>query len=146
MKEVATVRWGSPRSPASLYGTALTMAASGDVRLVNRLMPGGTTLQEWHSFTDYQSVRETPALPLLRRGGTYRLVPRIESVPAGTVLFEVRFFDRFDALVAALPLYPPDYAFEYPADCHHYTIRLVNAGCDELRFTSLTLLEAEGDG
>lgn len=145
-REVETVRWGSPNSGASLYGTALVLQASGDVSLVNRLMPSGTTLQEWYSFTDYQSVRQTPVLPLLHRGKTYRVVPRAVSVPDGAFLFEVRFFDRFDELVSTVVLYPPDYSFEYPPDCHHYTIRLVNAGCDELRFTSLTLLEVEGDG
>jgi len=145
-REIGTVRWGSPNSPAALYGTALTMAASGEVSVVNRLMPGGTTIQEWHSFTDYQSARDSPVLPLLHRGRTYRLAPRVVSVPADAFLFEVRFFDRFDGLVAAVTLYPPEYSFEYPRDGHHYTIRLVNAGCDELRFTSLTLLEVDGDG
>jgi len=144
--EVATVRWGDPNSRASLYGTALTTDAAGDVHLVNRLMPGGTTLQEWYSFTDYQSVRDTPTLPLLHHGRTYRIEPRVESTPADTLVFEVRFFDRFDGLIAAQPLYPPTYAFEYPVDAHHYTIRLVNAGCDELRFTSLTLLEVDANG
>jgi accessory secretory protein Asp3 len=145
-REIATVRWGSPKSQASLYGTALTVEASGDVSLVNRLMPGGTTIQEWYSFTDYQSVRDTPVLPLLHHGKTYRIAPRVVSVPADTFLFEVRFFDRFGDPVAAVVLYPPAYSFENPAGCHHYTIRLVSAGCDELRFTSLTLLEVEGDG
>jgi len=145
-KEVETVRWGSPNSGASLYGTALVMEASGDVSLVNRLMPSGTTIQEWYSFTDYQSVRESPVLPLLHRGKTYRLVPRVVSVPADTFLVEVLFFDRFDELVSTAVLYPPEYSFEYPSDGHHYTIRLVNAGCDELRLTSLTLLEVEADG
>jgi len=140
-REVATVRWGSPNSEASLYGTALTLATSGEVHLVNRLMPSGTTIQEWYSFTDYQSVRAAPALPLLHPGQTYRLDPGIESKPADSVIFDVRYFDRFDELVRVDVLYPPSYSFEYPPQCHHYTIRLVNAGCDELRFTSFRLLE-----
>lgn len=139
--EIATVRWGSPNSPAALYGSALTVQPSGRVDLVNRLMPGGTTIQEWHSFTDYQSVRDTPVLPLLHHGRTYRLVPRVVSVPADTYLFEVRFFDRFGELLTADVLHAPRHSFTYPAHGHHYTIRLVNAGCDELRFTSLALHE-----
>jgi hypothetical protein len=59
------------------------------------------------------------------------------------VLFDVRYFDRFNDLIRTDVLYPPSYAFEYPADCDHYTIRLVNAGCDELRFTSFRLTEGE---
>lgn len=144
--EIATVRWGSHNSRASLYGSALTIEASGDVRLVNPLMPGGTTIQEWYSFTDYQSVRDTPVLPLLHHGKRYRIDPRVVSVPADTLAFQVRFFDRFGELVDSVTLYGPDYGFAYPADCHSYTIRLVNAGCDELRFTSLTLLEEDGNG
>jgi accessory secretory protein Asp3 len=144
-KEIQTVGWGSHNSRSSLYGSALTMAASGEVRLVNRLMPGGTTIQEWYSFTDYQAVRDTPTLPLLQHGRRYRIAPQVVSVPADTLVFEVRFFDRFGELVAAVPLHGPEYTFEYPNACHYYTIRLVNAGCDELRFTSLTLLEEDGD-
>lgn len=144
--EIATVGWGSPNSPASLYGTALTMQSSGAAHLVNRLMPGGTTIQEWYSSTDYQSLRDTPALPLLHHGRTYRIVPRVESVPEGAFIVEVRYFDRFNELLRTAVLYPPEYEFEYPADCHYYTIRLVNGGCDELRFTSLTLLEVGTDG
>ncbi|GAB3601260.1 accessory Sec system protein Asp3 [Microbacterium tumbae] len=141
---IATVRWGGINSRASLYGTALAREASGDVHLVNRLMPSGTTMQEWYSFTDYQAVRDAPSLPLLHAGRTYRLEPELTPTPDDSVIFEVRFFDRFDALIRAEVLHPPAYAFEYPAGCHHYTIRLVNGGCDELRFTAFTLREGEG--
>lgn len=140
-REIATVRWGALNSQASLYGTALAIAPSGEVTLVNRLMPGGTTLQEWYSFTDYQSVRDIPALPLLQHGARYRLDPAITSTPADTVIFDVRYFDRFDELLRTEVLYPPTYEFEYPAEADHYTIRLINAGCDELRFASFTLRE-----
>ena len=144
--EIETVRWGDLNSRDSLYGSALTMEAGGGVRLINHLMPGGTTLQEWYSFTDYQSVRDSPELPLLHRGRRYRIEPRLVTVPDDTVIFEVRFFDRFDNLVSTEVLYPPTYAFEFPTDAHYYSIRIVNGGCDELRFTSLTLLEVEDDG
>ena len=145
-RQIATVRWGSPNSQASLYGTALTLRDSGEVHLVNRLMPSGTTIQEWYSFTDYQSVRDTPALPLLHHGKTYRVDPAVESSPPDSVIFDVRYFDRFDDLVRTDVLYPPSYSFEYPAECHHYTIRLVNGGCDELTFGSFTLLEVVEGG
>jgi len=139
--EIETVGWGSVNSRESLYGSALTLEASGAAHLVNNLMPAGTTIQEWYSFTDYQSVRDTPVLPLLHRGKAYRIIPRIVSVPEETFILEVRYFDRFNELVRTDVLYPPEYQFVYPADCHYYTIRLVNGGCDELRFTSLTLVE-----
>ena len=146
VNEIQTVGWGGPNGGASLYGSALTVEPSGAARLVNRLMPAGTTIQEWYSYTDYQSERGTPVLPLLHDGRTYRLVPRLASIPADTVIVEVAFFDRFNELVRTEVLYPPEYEFEYPPDSHHYTIRLVNGGCDALDFTSLTLLEVVGDG
>jgi len=145
-KEIKTVGWGSPNSQASLYGSALTVEASGAAHLINHLMPAGTTIQEWYSFTDYQAMRETPVLPLLHHGRTYRISPRVVSVPKDTFIVEVRYFDRFNDLVRTDVLYPPQYEFEYPPGCHYYTIRLVNGGCDELRFTSLTLLEVEAVG
>jgi accessory secretory protein Asp3 len=145
-EEIETVGWGSVNSPESLYGSALRVEASGDAYLLNRLMPAGTTIQEWYSFTDYQSMRDTPVLPLLHRGKTYRIVPQVVSVPEEAFILEVRYFDRFNELTRSDVLYPPEYEFKYPGDCHSYTIRLVNGGCDELRFTSLTLLEVEVDG
>ena len=144
--EVATVRWGSLNSRDSLYGSALTLRATGEIELVNGLMPSGTTLQEWYSYTDYQAVRGAPSLPLLHHGKTYRLDAVLESTPADSVIFDVRYFDRFNDLLRTDVLYPPSYSFEYPANCHHYTIRLLNAGCDRLAFTSFALLEANDHG
>ena len=145
-REIATISWGNPNSQASFYGTALTVNASGDIHFVNPLMPSGTTIQEWYSFTDFSSVRDTPALPLLHHGKRYRIDPAIDSSPPGSVIFDVRYFNRFNDLAGVDVLYPPAHEFEYPAECHHYTIRLVNAGCDTLRFTSFTLLEAGDHG
>jgi accessory secretory protein Asp3 len=144
-EEIATVRWGSLNSPASLYGTSLRLNASGDVHLANPLMSSGTTIQEWYSFTDYQSMRDVPTLPLLQQGRSYRIAPAMHAVPGDSVIFEVRFLDRFDELLRVDVLHPPTYGFEYPAQCHHYTIRLMSAGCDELRFTSFTLSEVDDD-
>ena len=140
-REVATVRWGALHSRAALYGTAVTRDPSGEVRLVNPLMPSGTAVQKWHSTTDYQALRDSPALPLLHQGRRYRLDPTIRTEPPDTAIFEVRCFDRFDRLLGARVLHPPEFAFDFPDDCHHYTIRLLNGGCDELRFTSFRLIE-----
>lgn len=140
-EQIASVDWGFHASRASLYGSTLTLSPSGSVRLVNHLMPSGTLIQEWYSFTDYQAVRSTPDLPLLHHGKRYRIVPQIVSVPEDTYVLEVRFYDRFDESVGTEVLYPPDREFEYPHGCHHYTVRLVNGGCDEIRFESLSLLE-----
>lgn len=140
--QIATVGWGAPNGRDSLYGSALRVEPSGAARLVNHLMPSGTTIQEWHSFTDYQALRSSPSLPLLHRGRTYRVVPRIVSVPADTFILQVRYFDRAGVLLSAEVLYPPTYEFVYPDGCHSYTLRLINGGCDELDFTSLILLEA----
>ncbi|AYG05167.1 accessory Sec system protein Asp3 [Gryllotalpicola protaetiae] len=144
--EIAIVRWGSPNSRASLYGSALTLKATGEIEVVNRLMPSGTTLQEWYSYTDYQSVRGAPSLPLLHHGKTYRIDAVIAATPADSVIFDVRYYDRFNGLLRTEVLYAPSRSFEYPADCHHYTIRLLNAGCDRLEFASFALLEVDEHG
>lgn len=122
------------------------MKASGEIDLVNHLMPSGTTIQEWYSFTEYRSVRGSPALPLLHHGKKYRIDPEIKSNPPDSVIFDVRYFDRFNVLVGADVLYPPSYSFEYTTEYHHYTIRLVNAGCDQVYFKSFTLLEVGEHG
>ncbi|MCL1897350.1 MAG: accessory Sec system protein Asp3 [Micrococcales bacterium] len=140
-RKIATVGWGSPNSRASLHGTALTMSGSGETLLVNNLMPSGTTMQQWHSFTDYQSERDIPALPPLFHGKTYSLEPTLEATPPGSVFFCVRFFDGSNQLLQSQVLFPPNYRFQYPAKCHHYWVQLVNAGCDQLSFESLVLWE-----
>ncbi|MFB9956484.1 accessory Sec system protein Asp3 [Cellulomonas denverensis] len=67
----------------------------------------------------------------------------MRSAPPDTVIVEIRYFDRFDTVLRTDILHPPEYAFDYPADCRHYTIRLLNGGCDEVWFDSFTLLDAE---
>ncbi len=140
-RPIASVSWGRLHRKSALYGTELTVEIGDAVRLRNRLMPSGTVLQEWHSVTDYQSLRTTPRLPLLQQGRRYRIEPELASTPDSSVYFEVLCYDRFDELVHAEVLYSPGYAFGYPLECHHYTIRLRSGGCDELRFVSFTLWE-----
>jgi accessory secretory protein Asp3 len=138
---IVTLGWGAPAAREALYGTALTIDASGACHLVNPLMPGGTVLQEWSSVTDYAADRATPVLPLLYTGRRYAVTVDAQSVPGGAFLVEVAFADRFGAALGTEVLYAPAFEFTYPLGAHHYTIRLVNAGCDELRFTSLSLAE-----
>ena len=144
-REIARIRWSNPNSAQALYGTELTVEP-GAVRYVNRLMPSGTTIHEWHSFTDYQEVRNAPTLPLLHHGTTYRIDPEVESSPPGSVLFGVSYFDRFNEQLGSDVLYPPSYSFDYPPECHHYAIRMVNGGCDEVRFSSFAVIEVGADG
>jgi len=140
-REIGAFYWGYSNTSSFLYGTDLIREANGDVHFDNHLMPAGTAIHEWFSYTDYQSNRDIPMLPFLYDGKTYRVEADVDTEPANTFDLEVLFFDRFEQLKKRIVLYPPLYAFVYPEDSYYYTIRLINAGCDALDFRSLKLIE-----
>jgi accessory secretory protein Asp3 len=145
-REVGTFYWGNTNSQTFLYGTDLIREAMDHVHFVNYRMPAGTTIHEWYSYTDYQLNRDIPMLPFLYVNGTYRIEPDIKSIPEDTYMLEVLLYDRFEQLEEKRILYPPDYSFYYDCDSYfYYTIRLINAGCDELVFHSFKLIEVSED-
>ncbi|MCL1899329.1 MAG: accessory Sec system protein Asp3 [Promicromonosporaceae bacterium] len=144
-RQIAEVRWGLVTSREGLYGTRLEYHDDGTVCLSNPGLPSALTLQTWSSSSDFQKDRHTPTLPLLNLKSTYRLVPRLVSSPADGVIFCVQTRDRFDALIAEEFLYGPDYRFTLPPKGTNYTISLLSAGFDSLRFTSFELWEVEDD-
>jgi accessory secretory protein Asp3 len=143
--EIVTVIWGDHNSTDSLYGSRLVFAADDSITLTNPLMPSGLVLQEWYAFTSYQQVRDTPDLPLLHHGKRYRVAMDMQPTPADTVVVEIQYFDDYSAPIRQQVLHGPDFAFDYPDDCHSYSIRLINGGCDGLAFRNLTLLEVVGN-
>ena len=145
-KHIATLTWGQHHSLEGLYGSEVSILQSGDTRLVNSYMPSGTVIQRWYSSTDFQATRATPTLPLLYPGVTYRLAVLMSSVPDSTCIFEVQFFGRISQRIGRKFLHSPAECFVYPQSCYFYTIQMINAGCDELTFKSMDILEVDSRG
>jgi accessory secretory protein Asp3 len=141
-REIGKYYWGNTNIQTFLYGTDLSRAGLDQVQFVNHNMPAGTPIHEWYSYTDYQLNRDIPVLPFLYDGKTYRIEPDIQTKPEGAFQLEILFYDRFEKLTETKVLWPPLFAFVYPEGSFYYTVRLVNAGCDELAFNNFKLLEA----
>jgi accessory Sec system protein Asp3 len=141
LQRLATIQWGLVNSAPGLFGTHLTYHPNGSVNLVNPLMPSALIIQRWGSSANYQSERQTPALPLLHGGRTYCLKPDMTTSPDNTAFFTVQFRDRFDDLISEQFLYPPEFQFTLPAEGQNYSIALMSAGCDEITFSSFDLCE-----
>jgi len=144
-REIGTFYWGNTNIQTFLYGTDLMRESLQRIHFVNHLMPAGTAIHEWYSYTDYVMNRDIPVLPFLYAGMTYRIEPDIQTKPEGTFLLELLIFDRSSQLMEKRVLYPPHYSFVYPQDCYYYTVRLTNAGCDELIFSSFKLIEVSDE-
>ena len=144
-REIGTFYWGNTNIQTFLYGTDLTREAMDHIHFVNHRMPAGTAIHEWYSYTNYQLNRDIPQLPFLYEGKTYRIEPDIQTVPKDTFLLEILFFDRSEQTTGKTVLYPPEFSFVYPEDCYYYTVRLTNAGCDELTFHSFKLIEVNDE-
>ena len=145
-KIIGTFLWGNANVQTFLTGTDLVREALDCIQFANPYMPAGTAIHEWYSYTNYQANRDLPVLPFLYAGRKYRLEPQIETVPPDTFLLEIRFFDRLEQLMERTVLYPPDYSFIYPKVGYYYTIRLTNAGCDQLTFHNFKLIEVNDNG
>jgi accessory secretory protein Asp3 len=144
-KEIATFYWGNNNVQTFLYGTDLTRESLKQVHFVNDMMPAGTAIHEWYSYTNYQVNRDMPVLPFLYDGKKYRIEPDIQTKPEDRFLLELLVYDRSEQLMERIVLYPPSYSFVYPQDSFYYTIRLTNAGCDELTFNNFKLMEASDE-
>jgi accessory secretory protein Asp3 len=145
-KEIGTFYWGLNNAQTFMYGSEMTQNTVASMNFVNPLMPAGTTIHEWYSYTNYQLNRDIPILPFLYAGRTYRIEPDIKTRPDNTFALELLVFDRSEQMISAQVLYSPDYSFVYPSDSFYYTLRLINAGCDELQFNHFKLIEVNDEG
>ncbi len=109
----------------------------------NPLMPPSFEIKRWHSRTNFQANRQTPNLPILKRGDRYQLIVDAESFPKDSFYIGILFFDRFGKQIGFDVLKTKDASFTYPKDAYSYDIALLNAGCERLTFTSMVLKSAD---
>lgn len=140
-KLIGTFLWGNTNIQTFLYGSDLMRLTNDRIEFRNHLMPAGTPIHEWYSYTHFSVNRDMPQLPYLYVGKTYQIEPDIHTFPEHCYLLEIIFYDRYEHKVETQVLHPPYFTFTYPENSFFYTIRLINAGCSKLIFSNFQLYE-----
>ncbi len=133
------IYWGNFENNRTYYYGSLIRRQGQDIFFENLRYPSGIIIKSWSSRTNYQSDRRVPELPLLLPGATYHLKQDVIAEPADTVYFLIQFFNRQDDEIAWVVLKNGQESFCYPEEAFAYTIKMMNAGCDRLHFSKLTL-------
>ncbi|HFR3425447.1 TPA: accessory Sec system protein Asp3 [Streptococcus suis] len=132
------IKWNHFAQDSYSYGSQIDF----DKELItfeNALMPPSFEVKKWYSRTNFQAKRQTPTLPLLKKGESYQLVLDAEAYPQGSLYMHLVFFDRFGQELGSEILKDKQSIFTYPKDAYAYEISLVNAGCKRLVFHSILL-------
>ena len=89
-----TVFWTEYSADTYLYGSQITYHKKDDVEFVNKLMPPGTIIKQWHSKTNFQVQKIEPALPLIDGETEYQITINLDTQPHEMCLVRLVFYDR----------------------------------------------------
>lgn len=137
---VFTIRWAQFAQSAYSFGSQIAFTGHR-VTFHNPLMSPSYAITSWSSKTNFQQHRIQPTLPLLKRKTRYCVQLEADVYPLNTLYVKVTFFNRFDTEISFVMLKDERWSFSYPEDAFSYTIELINAGCEQITFDSLVLLE-----
>ncbi|MBJ6746277.1 accessory Sec system protein Asp3 [Streptococcus sp. 121] len=127
---------------AYLYGTRLTFTDQGAL-FENQRMASGKLISRFHSATNYQGKRTSPALPLLVPGTDYWLDLEIEAVPEGRYFLEVSYFNRQGEQIGFDILRRNQGEIRYPEEAFTYVLTLKSAGASQLLFKGISIYSME---
>lgn len=126
-----------------MAGTSLKKDANEIIQFKNYLMPAGKTIIKWSSSLNYQASKEVPRLPILLSNKTYRLNIDLDTKPANTVIFCLRFFDLQTNEIKKIVFTDQEKEFIYPSDAVSYTFEIISGGCKEITFRRAQIGEAK---
>ncbi|HFI0716563.1 TPA: accessory Sec system protein Asp3 [Streptococcus suis] len=132
------IKWNHFAQDTYSYGSRIDFAKEA-IAFENPLMPPSFEVKKWYSRTNFQAKRQTPTLPLLKKGESYQLLLDAEAYPQGSIYLRLVFFDRFGQELGFEILKDKESIFTYPKESYAYEIALVNAGCESLTFHSMLL-------
>lgn len=139
MHLLTTIYWGDVTAEQTyLYGSVIDYY-DHIVVFENLTFASGKPIKTWFSRTHYQVSRQSPDLPLLYAGQSYRLEPVMTVTPSARTYFQVTFYNRQKEEIGFAILREGQWDFTYPQDAFTYSITLFNAGCDSLTFSHLSL-------
>lgn len=139
---VVQIKWVNYVKNSYTFGSQVSFL--GDkVVFDNPLMSPSFNITSWSSRTNFQGQRTQPDLPLLKRGGHYHIHLEADIRPADSLYVKVTYFDRLGEEIGFEVLKDKNWYFTYPLKAFHYTIDLINAGCERLVFDHLELAERQ---
>lgn len=134
------IYWDNFRD-AYLYGSSLVVRPDRVMIWQNRLAPPGSVLTAWYSKVNFQAYRIEPALPILCEGKMYAITLNARTEGTGGCILKISFYDRFNEPMSKILLREQKGSFRYPKGAYCYTIELINAGIDAMKFYFIQLEE-----
>lgn len=138
------IKWENYAKNSYTFGSRISFK-DGQVIFDNPLMSPSFALTSWSSRTNFQAQRTQSDLPLLKRGSTYQVKLVADIHPANSLYVKVIYFDRLGETIGFEVLKDDHWQFTYPRDAFHYTIELINAGCERVVFDQLILADYHED-
>lgn len=139
---VVKIKWVNFVKNTYTFGSQVSFIKD-KVVFENPLMSPSFTMTSWSSRTNFQGHRSQPDLPLLKRGGSYQVHLEATVRPADSLYVKVTYFDRLGEVIGFDVLKDQSWLFTYPLKAFHYTIDLINAGCEQLIFDYLEIAERD---
>src|SRR5699024_11391531 len=90
-------------------------------------MSPGKKIVGWRTSYNYQASRSYPQLPLLRKGKTYYVALKFESIPENAAYLKIDFKDNLDVSIEKVYIKGKLGSFEFPENTHSYTMELMRA-------------------
>lgn len=140
---IQDIFWGDgSNGRAYLYGSVIDYKKDG-IEFENLRFPSGKPIHVWYSRTNYQERRQSPSLPLLRPGSHYVIQQDFTVEPAGGAYLQLTYFNRQGEEIGLSILRESEQEFTYPKEAFTYTLTLVSAGCERVRFSRIRLYAKE---
>lgn len=138
-----TIYWQEVYSRATyLYGSLLDISKE-EMHFYNPRLAPGKPIVRFTSRTNYQGDRRSPDLPLLIPNSTYRLECQIVSEPENRIYIQIDYFNRQNEQISFDILREGVEEFSCPQETFVYTITVLSAGCQRVRFKELRLYQKE---
>lgn len=134
------IPWRTLNGETYRYGSLIQLR-DNETYFSNPLMPSGLQIHKWRMGTRFDKDKHAPSLPLLQRGGRYRIEFQVEATPVDSVYFVMIFYSKSGHELRRWVIQQKQYDFEYPTDAYRYDICMMNAACQSLRFKCICLTE-----
>ncbi|MEJ7542133.1 accessory Sec system protein Asp3 [Staphylococcus intermedius] len=141
-KYAMPILWRNTNKETYQHGSRIQFHSNGTY-FENQLMPSGLQIHLWTMTTQFDQDGCTPNLPILKRGGHYRLIFEVEAHPVESVYFILTFYRKNDTKIKQLMMNHGPKDFEYPKEAYRYDIRMMNASCHRLTFKRMVLTEVQ---
>lgn len=143
MNNVIICRWPSVFTHAELHGAHIEYNQDGSVFYSSPLLPPGTSVYIWKSYSKFDADRCVPTLPLLEYKKTYRITNKMEDNPVGSTFLKVTLYDNHNHIIHESILDSSGGEFYYFPGTIKYDIQLVVKSNESINFNSMIISESQ---